>query len=347
MKKMNPAIFIAAGLVIAGALTLSGVFKDDDTQSPAQVQNTTSTNQQKSETTYDPFSIQGIRAKEYDSNLTIEQDLGDKGKFRSYIISYPSDGFKVRALMNVPDSPKPPNGFPVLFLNHGFIEPTTYSTLNSYKAFADAYSNAGYLVLKPDYRGHDDSEGAPISAHISPDYLTDVLNLLEAIKKYPDADKNKIAMWGHSMGGGITLRAMVVSPDIKAVILVAGVVASPQKFYDYWLVNKDTRSIPSWIRTTGDTIINNYKTPSENPDYWNSISPYPFLSDITMPVAIHHGTADNSVPKEFSDELNDALGKLNKEVEYFVYPGGDHNLAGSSRGPLLTRTIEFLNKRLK
>ena len=34
---------------------------------------------------------------------------------------------------------------------------------------------------------------------------------------YEGVDSNKIGMWGHSMGGHITLESMVVSKDIKVI----------------------------------------------------------------------------------------------------------------------------------
>ncbi len=57
-----------------------------------------------------------------------------------------------------------------------------------------------------------------------PDYTADVLNAVSSLKAYADADPQRIGMWGYSIGGQITLRAMVVSGDIKAGVIWAGVV---------------------------------------------------------------------------------------------------------------------------
>jgi uncharacterized protein len=295
-----------------------------------------------------PYTIEALRQREYPgSDLVIERDLGDQGAFKSYVVSYKSDGLKLYALMNVPDSTKPEGGFPVIILNHGFIEPTIYDTINSYKSYMDQYSRQGFIVLKPDYRGHDNSEGEPVSAHISADYMIDVLNAVSSIKKYPDANPNKIGMWGHSMGGGITLRALAVSKDIKAGALLAGVVASPASFYNYWQQNVSTPGVPSWIKENGGRTLNEFGTPVSNPDLWNAISPYSYIADFSAPVEIHHGTADTDVPIVFSDELNKALVDAGKTVEYFVYQNGDHNLAGAARSPVLTRTVDFFRSNLK
>lgn len=289
-----------------------------------------------------PMMIEALRERDYTSQITIEQDLGDMGAFRSYIISYPSEGLKVRALMNVPDAPKPAGGWPVLFLNHGFIEPSNYSITSSYKAFMDYYSRNGFLVLKPDYRGHDDSEGEAQGGHTNPDYTVDVLSLLDAIKKYPDANPEKIGMWGHSMGGSITLRAIVVSKDIKASMLVAGVVASPKSFVQYGIDHKDDPRAPGYIRNNADFVN------ALIGQFAERISPYAYLDFIAGPVSVHHGTADASVPLEFSHEIRDALQAAGKSVEYYEYPNADHNLANAGSRPLfLQRSLDFFNKNLK
>ena len=41
-------------------------------------------------------------------------------------------------------------------------------------------------------------------------------------------------MWGHSMGGYITVRSMVTAGDIKAGVIWAGVVASYPDLMERW-----------------------------------------------------------------------------------------------------------------
>lgn len=53
----------------------------------------------------------------------------------------------------------------------------------------------------------------------------DVLNAVASLKAHQDADPNRIGMWGHSLGGQLTLRAMVVSKNIRAGVVWGGVVA--------------------------------------------------------------------------------------------------------------------------
>ena len=73
-------------------------------------------------------------------------------------------------------------------------------------------------------RGHGDSEGEAGGVYSTPNYTIDVLNGLAAIRAYAEADPARVGMWGHSMGGHITLRAMVVSGDVRAGVIWGGVV---------------------------------------------------------------------------------------------------------------------------
>jgi hypothetical protein len=85
----------------------------------------------------DPFSIKALQERQYDGGeIKVEQELGDRSGFKSYIVSYKSDGLKLRSLLNVPTSPKPAGGYPALILNHGYIPPRQYDTITSYRLLA-------------------------------------------------------------------------------------------------------------------------------------------------------------------------------------------------------------------
>ncbi len=94
-------------------------------------------------------------------------------------------------------------------------------------------------------------------------------------------------------------------------------------------------------------LLNTYGTPQTNPSFWNSIDPTFFLSDITTPIQLHTGGADEEVPVAFSTSLRDKLEKAGKTVEYYNYPGGDHNLSSPNFELAMQRSIAFFDKYLK
>src|SRR3972149_5788516 len=81
-------------------------------------------------------------------------------------------------------------------------------------------------------------------------------------------------------------------------------------------------------------------------DGWGSISANSYLADLSGPIQLHHGTADTSVPVEFSEILYDQIILAGGQAELYIYEGADHNLSGPFT-PAMQRTIEFFNRYLK
>lgn len=303
-----------------------------------------------------PLSIEALRKREYPgSDLVIEQTLEPGASYQRYLTSYKSEGLKIYALLTIPNG-KPPvpidsgsaGGWPAIIFNHGYIRPQEYSTTERYAAFTDAFSRSGYVLFKPDFRGHGNSEGQATGGYGSNGYTVDVLNAVSSIKKYPGVNAQKIGMWGHSMGGHITLKNMVVSQDIKVGVIWAGVVVSYPDLLNSWR-RRSTNPPPSLaggVRRWRETLVEQYGTPEENPQFWNSISANSYLQDISGPLQLHHGTADQSVPLQFSQKLYDQLKEQEKKVEIFTYQGDDHNLS-ANLGLALQRSVEFFERYLK
>jgi dipeptidyl aminopeptidase/acylaminoacyl peptidase len=63
-------------------------------------------------------------------------------------------------------------------------------------------------------------------------------------------------------------------------------------------------------------------------------------------VQLHHGTADTSVPLQFSQTLEQQIRDAGGSVELFVYPGDDHNLA-ANLPRALARSVAFFDAHVK
>jgi dipeptidyl aminopeptidase/acylaminoacyl peptidase len=295
-----------------------------------------------------PLQIEAMRARNYPgSDIVIEKVLDPGVNYSRYYVSYLSEGLKIYALMTVPNGEKPPTGWPVIIFNHGYIPPEVYRTTERYVAYVDLIAHSGYIVFRSDYRGHDQSEGEARGAYGAPDYTVDVLNAVASVKRYPDADPGRIGMWGHSMGGYITLRSMVISKDIKAGVIWGGVVASYADLLTGWRRGPSAQATPTpSARSWRFSLIGQYGSPEENPDFWNSISANSYLNDLSGPLQLHHSTTDEEVPLEFSENLFYQMLNANKYVEFYKYEGDNHNISNNF-STAMQRSIEFFDRFVK
>jgi dienelactone hydrolase len=340
----------------APAVGIVQVNTTSPTDTPPPTATSTPTNTPTPTPTPHPLTIKSMRERAYPgSAITIEETLQPGSNYSRYIASYQSDGLKINALLTIPNGEKPATGWPVIIFNHGFIPPNVYRTTERYVAYVDWLARNGYIVLRSDYRGHDQSEGEARGAYGAPDYTVDVMNALASMEQFPEADPKRIGMWGHSMGGYITLRSMVITDTIKAGVIWAGVVGPyPNLFQRPTATPTPEGATPEPTRTGTpgfngrwrSELVETYGSPEENPEFWASISSPTFLSDISGPLELHHGTADHSVPLAASEYLYQAMQAAGKPVEMYTYPGDDHNLA-QSFGLAMQRTIEFFDKYVK
>lgn len=290
---------------------------------------------------FHPLSIKALQIASYPgSEIIIEKTLESDSNYNRYLVSYRSEGLKIYGLLTVPKEEKPEGGWPVIVFNHGYIPPQEYKTTEKYLAYTGWFSRSGYIVMKPDYRGHGNSEGEARGGYGSNDYTIDVLNAVSSIKKFKDANPEKIGMWGHSMGGQVTLRSMVASKEIKAGVIWAGVVAPYSNLVNGWLKKK-----PSAVYA-GENISWKEIKEKSKATLWDSVSPNSFLKDLSGPIQLHHATGDKIVPYQFSEKLANQLSKAGKDYEYYLYEEDNHNISANF-SKAMQRSIEFFDKYLK
>ena len=276
--------------------------------------------------------MENLQKREYKGGqIEIEKTLSENDRYGKYLISYPSDGLKIYGTMNVPTAGLPSGGFPVVILNHGYFNSASFNSGDGTDTMANILASEGYLTLAPDYRGFGNSEDVKgqVSRGHRPEYATDVLNLIASVKSLSKADTGKIALWGHSMGGEVALRVAEATDRLKRFCVGAPTSANAA----------DNAAFYGRRRTTpvdgGDDME------------FDGASPINYLSAIQAPISLHQGLADTEVNPEWSKELNNLLKNEDKTIEYFEYPGQDHNFKNLGWDVISERTINFLDRYLK
>ncbi len=311
----------------------------------------------------DVLSIDALRARPYGgSGVKITRVVFAGEAYKQVLIEYPSDGLRITGTMNIPRGAGP---FPVVILDHGYFKPAEYKTGDGTSRAADAFARGGYLTLAPDYRCYAGSQCGSNPFYIG--YAIDVLNLLAQLPTVPDADTTRIGLWGHSMGGGITLRVLAISDSIKVASLYGALTGDDQVHY-CWLRGCPAPATPSasarvparpserlieidpdFAKTDAPpaVVATNGSPSGKLHDIFLKSSASQNLANVTAAVIIHHGEADDIVPIQWSVELADALSTLGKTAVLYTYPGEGHVFAGWGWQLFMTRTLAFFDDYLK
>ncbi len=285
---------------------------------------------------YFAWTIDYLRSRTYGGGqIKFLEVLGQNLYFTRYLIRYPSDGLNIYGFANIPNEA---GTYPVIIALHGYIDPALYNTLDYTMHYADALASAGYIVLHPNLRGYAPSDSGENLFRVG--MAIDVLNLIALIQSQSGgtdplgtANPDRIGLWGHSMGGGITTRVLTVTDDVKAAVLYAAMSGDERKNYE---------AIYQWSEQARG--LEELNIPVE---ILNRISPAFFFRDINTAVSIHHGLADPLVPLDWSVTTCDQLTALGKTVQCHYYENMPHTFYGSGDEKFIQNTVQFFNQILK
>lgn len=288
------------------------------------------------------MSLQALFQKQYEGrDLRVGRVLARASEYTRYAVTYESGNLTISGIMNVPAGNGP---FPVLILNHGYIDPDIYTTGRGLAREQDYLARAGYVVIHTDYRNHAGSDDDPnFEFNLRLGYTEDVINAVLAVKgsKLPYLDGNRVGLLGRSMGGGVTLNAAIVRPDlVKAIVLYASVSSNVVDNFNKWIRGSDER------RSLAQRIMDRFGSPEANPTFWQNLSPVNFLDRLAVPVILHHGTNDETCPIAWSHATLAALQSKGKNAKLLVYEGEQHAF-GPQWGLSIRRTVSFLDQHVK
>lgn len=279
------------------------------------------------------------------SEITVGESAKKSEQYASYLFSFTVQGKRVSGLMNVPTKS---GNYPVILMVRGYVPKETYEPGAGTSHGGEVFAQNGFITLAPDFFGYGSSDNPPISS-IEDRFLT-YLTMLELVHSLPNLntaleskqitarfDGTHIGVWGHSNGGQIALSLLEISGGTYPTVLWAPV----------------TKPFPYSILYYTDDIEDHGKALRKviaefEKDYdAEKFSLTNYLDWIQAPIQVHQGGADEAVPEQWSDVFVDTLKAKDKSVEYYTYPGEDHNFTQGSWNTVMQRTMEFYREQLQ
>ena len=221
---------------------------------------------------------------------------------------------------------EPGKRYPVLYYHYSGPGPQVVT--NGWDgALQQAVVDAGYIWFELDNRGSANRGVAfeqPLYRAMGGVEVEDQKAGAEWLKTLDFVDPGKIALYGWSYGGYMTLKQLQADPGLYA----AGISGAPVTKWELY----DTHYTERYM---GD--------PREVPEAYARASAIPDATKISDPLLIVHGMADDNVVFENATEIISVLQENNVPFEMMLYPGYTHRVSGEKISPHLWNTyMRFL-----
>ncbi len=257
------------------------------------------------------------------SAITLEEVLGEEDDYTAHLFSFQVDGKKVTGQINLPHDYQDKK-YPIILMLRGWADPALYFTGLGTKPSASVYASNGYITIAPDflgYGGSDDPDPDTYAARVKKP-LT-ILTLLESIKQLDYIDPQNIFIWGHSNGGQIAISILEITGDPYPTTLWAPVTKPFPYSILYYTDEYD--DFGKALRKTLANFEEDYDV--------DKYSIHSYIDQITAPIQLHQGGADDAIPLEWSTEfvnklkeIEDEEGEPKLDITYFTYLLADHNM---------------------
>jgi pimeloyl-ACP methyl ester carboxylesterase len=245
------------------------------------------------------------------------------------VAKFSVDGLTQYALLLQPEGDVPESGWPVIIFNHGFhpdpfkngrrsIDGINDRPGDYYRQIPQALARQGFLVVAPDYRGHNDSEGAKFTLQDSSPhwYARDVLGVIAALDSTDRANMEHLFMLGHSMGGHVTL-------------IVAAALGDRLQGSSIWSVSLPSAATNSVLES--ELILSSQLQ----------------LGRISGPMNIHHAKDDPTTVFEGSAAIVQQLEWLGKTTKLYQYLSENHLFTGDNLQRAIRRDVELFRRIMK
>ncbi len=241
-------------------------------------------------------------------------------------------GGTVHALLQRPGGPGP---YPAVFEVHG--GPTHHET-DSFSPYTAAWVDAGYAVVRVNYRGSTGYGSAwrdALEARVGHTELEDVAAVRDALVGQGLLDRARIALVGGSWGGYLTLLGLGTQPDRWTVGIAAVPVA------DYLAAYEDEMEA---LKAFDRSLFGG--SPEKVPERYRDSSPLTYVEAVRAPVLILAGDNDPRCPIRQVENYVRRLEELDKPHEVYRFDAGHGSLVVDERVRQMRVELDFAERHL-
>ncbi len=237
------------------------------------------------------------------------------------------DGVPLDGWIMFPPNMDPNKTYPIIFYVYGEPWGSTVQDKWGGKGYLwnSMMAQKGFIMASVDNRGTRAPKGRDwrksIYKKIGSITVRDQVDALDAMAaRWPQIDTTRVGVWGHSGGGSSTLNLLFRHGD-KFKVGVAQAPVADIRLYDSIYQE----------RYSGN--------PNSDPESYTQTSPITFAKDLTGKLLLVHGTGDDNVHYQGTEELINELVKYNKQFDFMSYPNRSHSLREGEGTTLHLQTL--------
>jgi dipeptidyl aminopeptidase/acylaminoacyl peptidase len=181
------------------------------------------------------------------------------------------------------------------------------ATLNEFDPAIQYFVANGFVVLAPNYRtstGFGPTLADLKSVKSRERIVEDVAASVDYLKTLEAVDSSKLALYGFSFGGWVTMRTLTARPHLFAAAVNLAGMADLRRYY---------KVLPSTL----NSILGG--PPNQWAERYHVESPIDFINRLSTPLLVICGKSDPGFSQ--ATELVTALKHAGKDYEFVPYPG--------------------------
>jgi dipeptidyl-peptidase-4 len=243
------------------------------------------------------------------------------------------DGSDLYCRLIKPADFDPAKKYPVYYYVYGgpHSQLITDSWLGAAGLFQNYMAQQGYVVFTMDNRGTANRGLAfeqAIFRNLGTIEIADQMKGVEYLKSLNYVDQNRMGIDGWSYGGFLTISMILQHPGTFKIASAGGPVID-WKYYEVMY---------------GERYMD---TPKENPEGYKKAALTDYVDKLEDRLLIIQGAMDETVVWQNSLSFIKKCVDEGKQVEYFVYPGHEHNVRGKDRMHLYEKLRKYYDENLK